>query len=331
MINRILFYNSGGGIGDAIQILPIINTLKNEFKAANFFYLCSHDNHFNSTLKNLNNSIDTLDLNFKYFGFRWWHLFFVKQRIRKYNVEKFDLVIDLQSKIRNTLILKLIPHKYFISTCLNFKLSKPILNIKKDYNININILNALNIILKRNIKLIQYDTKKIDTKFTIEAKKLLPNNNYVGLSITQGNVYRKKEWPINKIIDLCKKIKQKNKVPVFFIEKTNIDLKNKISQLIPNSIFPEHDSKLSSPALVTCLAKRLDFAVSIDNGIMHMLSLSKVPMIVLFGPTNSKKFAPNYDGLIVLDSKKLRKTTDISTINVEDVLQAAEQHTSFSY
>ena len=31
MINRILLYNSGGGIGDALQILPLINALKNEF------------------------------------------------------------------------------------------------------------------------------------------------------------------------------------------------------------------------------------------------------------------------------------------------------------
>ena len=31
MINRLLFYNSGGGIVDAIQILPLINTLKKEF------------------------------------------------------------------------------------------------------------------------------------------------------------------------------------------------------------------------------------------------------------------------------------------------------------
>ena len=31
MINRILLYNSGGGIGDALQILPLINALRNEF------------------------------------------------------------------------------------------------------------------------------------------------------------------------------------------------------------------------------------------------------------------------------------------------------------
>ena len=331
MINRILFYNSGGGIGDAIQILPIINTLRKEFKSANFFYLCAHDNHFNSTLKNLNNSIDTLNLNIKYFGFRWWHLLVVKKKVKKNYVKKFDIIIDLQSKIRNTLILKMIPHKYFISTCLNFKLSKPSLNIKKSYNINNNILNAINVVFKKKIELIQYDIKKIDNKFTIEAKKLLPHSNYIGLSITQGNIYRKKEWPIHKIVDLCEKIKLKNKIPVFFIEKKNVELKNTIRRLIPDSIFPEHESNLASPALVTCLAKRLDFAISIDNGIMHMLSLGKIPMIVLFGPTNSKKFAPDYESLIVLDSKKLKKTNDISTINVEDVLQVATQNSSFLY
>ena len=74
MINRVLFYNSGGGIGDAIQILPLINTLKKEFNNANFYYLCAHQNHFNSTLKDLNCEIETLQLDIKYFGFRWWHL-----------------------------------------------------------------------------------------------------------------------------------------------------------------------------------------------------------------------------------------------------------------
>ena len=31
MINRVLLYNSGGGIGDSIQILPLIDTLKSNF------------------------------------------------------------------------------------------------------------------------------------------------------------------------------------------------------------------------------------------------------------------------------------------------------------
>ena len=34
MINNILLYNSGGGIGDSVQLLPFINTLKSELKNA---------------------------------------------------------------------------------------------------------------------------------------------------------------------------------------------------------------------------------------------------------------------------------------------------------
>ena len=329
MINRVLLYNSGGGIGDAIQILPLINTLKKEFINADFFYITAHENHFNLSLKDFNCHIDTLDFGIKYFGFRWWHLLAVKSKIKKLNINKFDLIIDLQSKIRNTLILKKIPHNFFISPTFNFKLSKPSLNIKMDSSINNNILNAINEIFKTNYKLIEYDIQKVDNKFEIESRKLLPNKNYVGLSITQGNVYRKKEWPISHIIDLCKKFKQRNKIPVFFIQKNNVELKNKISNLIPEAIFPEHESSLSSPALVTHLGKRLDFAISIDNGVMHMLSLSKTPMIVLFGPTSSEKFAPNYKRLIALDSKKIKNTSDISSISAEDVLKVAKQHLNF--
>jgi len=47
----------------------------------------------------------------------------------------------------------------------------------------------------------------------------LPNNNYVGLSITQGNIYRKKEWPLDKIIKISEELVKKNKIPVFLLEK----------------------------------------------------------------------------------------------------------------
>ena len=113
MLNRVLFYNSGGGIGDSIQLLPLIESIRSEFKDAKFFYLGAHTNHFDSSLKDLNCKIKTLDMGVKYFGFRWWHTLIVKRNIKKQSIESFDLVIDLQSKLRNTLILRLIPHKHF--------------------------------------------------------------------------------------------------------------------------------------------------------------------------------------------------------------------------
>ena len=328
MINRVLLYNSGGGIGDSIQIIALINTLKNELKNTKFYYLSAHQNHFNSTLKDFNCGIDTLNLEMKYFGFRWWHILFVKKKIKKNNIDFFDLVIDLQSKFRNSIILKMIPHKYFISTSFNFMLSKPNFNINKHKKITNTVLEAVNIILNEKLKSTNYDIKNIPKKYFDESARLLPDKNYIGFSLTQGNVYRKKEWPLDKIIKLSEELIKKNKIPVFLIEKKYQDLKNKIKDAIPSSLFPEHETKLSSPALVTCLGKRLELAITIDNGIMHMLSLSKVPMISLFGPTESKKFAPEYEKSLILDSKKIYKSEDVSSITVEDVLQAAEQFLS---
>ena len=43
-----------------------------------------------------------------------WHLFLAKRRISAKNLGKFDLIIDLQTKLRNTLILKKFHMYYFI-------------------------------------------------------------------------------------------------------------------------------------------------------------------------------------------------------------------------
>ena len=51
-----------------------------------------------------------------------------------------------------------------------------------------------------------------------------------------------------------------------------------------------------------------------------MVSLVDNPMIVLFGPTDSEKFAPKYSNVKILDSKKIYNTKDISKISEKNVL-----------
>ena len=64
----------------------------------------------------------------------------------------------------------------------------------------------------------------------------------------------------------------------------------------------------------------METAISIDNGIMHMIGLAKIPMIVLFGPTSSDKFAPKNKYIKILDSKKIYNTKNIDSIQVDEVL-----------
>ena len=321
MLKKILIYNSGGGLGDTIQLFPLILSLKNHFRSTDFYYLGAHENHFLGKLKNYNIEIKTLDLGLQYFGFRWWHLLNAKSKFLEHNIDKFDLIIDLQSKLRNTLILKRIPGVNFYSSTFNYNFC----SIKKNYlssgNISQKTLLNLEKLLDLNIQKIDFSLDKLDELYINEARKLLPNKNYIGFSLTQGNEYRKKSLPLENFINLANKIEGMNKIPVFFVEKTNNEIINQIKSKVPNSLFPEHNSNLADPALVTALTSRLEKAISIDNGVMHMMSLAKVPMIILFGPTNSEKFAPKHDNLVILDSNKLYKTNDISKIKIEDVLK----------
>jgi len=315
MSKKLLIYNSGGGIGDSIQLFPLILSLKNHFEESEIYYLGAHENHFLGKLKEYNIEVKNINLNLKYFGFRWWHLLKVKKNFLKLEMGEFDLIIDCQSKLRNTVILKQIPTKSFYSSTFKeifcFGLNE---SPKNFYS---------------NLKNIDYDIKNITKKYYEESLKLLPEKNYIGISLTQGNIYRKKEWPLYKFIKLSEELIKYNKIPVFFIEKKYQEIKNQIKDSIPSALFPEHETKLNCPALVTCLATRLDLAITIDNGIMHMLSLSKVPIVTLFGPTDAEKFAPKYKNSKILDSKKIYNSKNVSDITVEDVLQAARQLVNF--
>ena len=314
-MKKILIYNSGGGLGDSIQLFPIIISLKNHFKRSKFYYLGSHANHFRGKLKEYKIDLETVDLDLNYFGFRWWHLLFVKHRVIKKKFENFDLIIDFQTKFRNSLILRKIPHTFFYSKTLNgFFSSKKIKSYSSDH------LENLSLFIEEDIVKVDFKVNKLPKEILKEARRLLPNSNYVGFSVTQGNEYRKKSWSIYKFTSLANRILKKNKLPVFFIEKNEVDLIEKIKNQVPSAIFPELNSSLSCPALVTALASRLNIAVSIDNGVMHMMSLANIPMIVLFGPTNANKFAPKNKFTKILDSKIIHKTKDINSIEVDEVL-----------
>ena len=60
MVNRVLLYNSGGGVGDALQTLPLINTLKKEFK--------NKINIINEDILKINEKNLSIDIVTKFFG-----------------------------------------------------------------------------------------------------------------------------------------------------------------------------------------------------------------------------------------------------------------------
>ena len=213
---NILIYNSGGGLGDCIQLMNLLTSLKYKFSNSTICYLGAHENHFDGKLNDYNIKLNNLNLEIKYFGFRWKHLFSAKNKCKKLMNDKFDIIIDLQSKIRNTLILKRIPTVNFYSSTYNYLFCSNRKKYTSDKNINQKTLSNLGKFFDTDIKKINYDINNLDKSILDEAKKILPNKGYVGFSMTHANLSRKKDWPIEKFIELAKRTKETNKKPVFF-------------------------------------------------------------------------------------------------------------------
>ena len=68
-----------------------------------------------------------------------------------------------------------------------------------------------------------------------------------------------------------------------------------------------------------------------------MLGLAKKTIFVflftqfIIDSTDAEKFSPSYKKSIVLDSKKIYNSSNVSSITVEDVLGAAKQFLNFWY
>ena len=77
-MKKILIYNSGGGLGDPIQLFPLLISLKSHFRKSKFFYLETHKS-LQWKIKRIQHNFESFDLGLKYFGFRWWHIFFAKK------------------------------------------------------------------------------------------------------------------------------------------------------------------------------------------------------------------------------------------------------------
>ena len=322
-MKKILIYNTGGGLGDSVQIVNLILSLKKKFDGYEIYLLQGNQEYlFETKLKDLNlNFIKKPKIEILHFGFRWKHFLEIGKIVKRNNLH-FDIIIDLQSKLRNTLILKKIPHAFLFSSTLNFFFNRPEILIKnKKKSINERIIECLKIYTQDNFETIKFDTKLIDPSFNTEATKLLPDKKYVGLSITQGNPYRKKSLQINTILEIVKYLLSINKKPVFLIEKKYSDLKNLIETQVKNTLFPEFESEVNNPCLTIMLGRRLDYSITIDNGVMHLLSLANVPMIAIFGPTCADKFSPKVDKIKIISSQKLFNSKNIDLITPRIIIE----------
>jgi ADP-heptose:LPS heptosyltransferase len=158
------------------------------------------------------------------------------------------------------------------------------------------------------------------------AIALPPGPNYVAIVLTRRP---HKAWPMPLNLELGRALLEDGLTPVFFSgpdERADIDLIR--AQLPEAKIAP---ARLPGDAesvfrldLAAASARRMSVGVSPDTGLGHLLGVSLVPVVSLFGPGNPARWAPMATRNIVIAAPEVNGARRMETIDVPRVLAAVQ-------
>ena len=315
-------------VGDGLIKLPFIRSLKQVFPKSRITWIAgTHKSEFKYSLSPLVYGLLDEVIEKANVGFIGISDANFKQRINDLinfinppiNGRKFDLLIDTQTHVLTTLIVKTIKHKYFLSGTANFLFSniKPPKNFVRELNLSQRLVQLAEIASGSKIN-VPPPPLPLDDKYRKLAKVALPKNNYVGIAPGAGDM--SKCWHLKNFLDVAKDIVQKKRIPVFFLGPKEKKLLQFIKKEIPISVFPEwgkfRKSNIKGPAFVIALAERIQCAISNDSGTAHMIDAGGCPIVKVFGRSLPGKYTGLTPGSISVDSR------DFGTTNINEIKPA---------
>ena len=140
---------------------------------------------------------------------------------------------------------------------------------------------------------------------------------------------RAKCWPLDRFIALARRQEERGRVPVFLLGPQEEAWEAPLRAAVPRARWPLQSDEAKarfqcSPLLTVALGRCLGAAISNDSGTGHMLALSGVPLISLFGPTRPDKFAPLTPRLTLLTAQAWGGGAEMERIPVLAVDTALE-------
>jgi ADP-heptose:LPS heptosyltransferase len=231
---------------------------------------------------------------------------------------RFDLVLDTQRRVLTTLILRRIAHGRFVSGAAAWLLSdaRPPDRTKPASMIG----QMMRLIEAAAGGRVDPLGARIVVPEAIEARarQLLPDGPaYVGLMPGAGD--RRKCWPLDRFIALARQLP----APVMLLGPDERDWVADLRAALPGVPFPLQDAG-DGPLMTVALGRRLAAAVANDAGMGHLLAAADCPMVSLFGPTPSAKFAPFAARLEVVEAGRFGNS-EMSAIPPDAVAAAIQR------
>ena len=300
---KILLYSHGELLGDALLKLPSLSVLKSAFPGYKIIWCSGRGPTFYAGVLSplVDRYVDEVLENIK-LGHSWTELFSQPQ-----TSEYYEVIIDTQTILRSTILLKRVPHGCFVSSSAGFFFSDKKPENKAamfDGSIQQRLLNLIRLASGKEVN-IDFHLNLPD-KYRQVAQKLLPNGpDYIGLAPGSGGL--KKCWPLDRYIETAKEQQRTKRTPVFFLGPNENDLFQALKQAVPEALYPEQENtskETGGPLLSIALAERIKVGVANDSGAGHIMSISGSPLISLFGHSNVEKFVHYGKCRRVLEAKQ---------------------------
>lgn len=220
---------------------------------------------------------------------------------------KFDLVIDLQKTWWRTLAIHRIRHRWFISASKHYLFSshRPRTPIKPPHLLDqhLKLLEAASDVERAVPIPVQWygETERAT------ARACLPDGVMaIGLVPGAGEAF--KRWPLERFCEVGQAQVAKGRRAVFILGPQEAGWIDAITRAVPEALLPgwaRPGPKKGglNPLEVAALGERLSAVVTNDCGPAHILAVSSVPMVALFGGTNPVKYRPRTPMLQVVQSE----------------------------
>lgn len=224
--------------------------------------------------------------------------------------QTYDIILDTQLKVRATTELKRMPHGLLVSGAAHGLLSErrapgqPWRDARP-------VALAQQLLQLLALARYGYVDGPVDPSGTVDvpaacdklALDLLPRDTPC-VALAPGAGGAGKRWPLENFAALGTRLSDAGWGPVFVLGPDETWMHTELAARVPGGLFPLQQASPRAlayePFLTMGIAAACRAAVANDAGIGHILAVTGVPMVSLFGKTDAAKFAPNNPRLTVL-------------------------------
>lgn len=235
----------------------------------------------------------------------WLRLIKFSRKLRKH---RFDIIIDFQNNRKSHLLsfLSLPKKSYGYNKKWGLLLTNPIGDIKKNMPPvahQFQVLNEIGIPYKDSAYLELWPSSKDDqyAKALLDSEWLGNESNMIGINIAASWKWRTKNWPIEHIARICDMLSTKNiRVIITGLDKDQPLARHLLS--ITKS-KPANFVGKTDILQLAALIKGCKVFLTPDSAPLHIAAAMQVPVIALFGPTDSRRHIPPAKRIIILEKK----------------------------